>query len=56
MTGGGSLLYGMDKLIEKCTGIKVILADDAISCVALGTGKALDNLDLLDANERKNKG
>lgn len=55
MTGGGSLLYGMDKLIEKCTGIKVMIAEDALSCVAVGTGKALDNLDLLDAKDRKNK-
>lgn len=55
MTGGGSLLYGMDKLIEKCTGIKVMIAEDAISCVAIGTGKALDNLDLMDAKDRKNK-
>ena len=57
MTGGGSLLFGMDKLIEKSTGIKVIVAEDAISCVAIGTGKALDNLDMLDARTRKsNKG
>ena len=55
MTGGGSLLYGMDKLIEKCTGIKVMIAEDAISCVAICTGKALDNLDLMDAKDRKNK-
>ena len=57
MTGGGSLLFGMDKLIEKSTGIKVIVAEDAISCVAIGTGKALDNLDMLDGKTRKsNKG
>ncbi|MBR3134829.1 MAG: rod shape-determining protein MreB [Clostridia bacterium] len=56
MTGGGSLLYGMDKLIEKSTGISVIVPDDAISCVAIGTGKALNNLDLLDAKSRNGKG
>lgn len=44
MTGGGSLLYGMDRLIEESTGIKTIIAQDAVSCVAIGTGKALDNL------------
>lgn len=44
MTGGGSLLYGMDKLIEESTGIKTIIAQDAISCVAIGTEKALENL------------
>lgn len=53
MTGGGSLLYGLDKLLEKSTGINVMIAQDAISCVAIGTGKALDNLDALDAKSRK---
>jgi rod shape-determining protein MreB len=47
MTGGGSLVYGLDKLLSSKTGIDVIIADDAVSCVALGTGKTLDNLDLL---------
>lgn len=47
MTGGGCLVYGMDRLLEYKTGIKVIIADDAVSCVAIGTGKTLDNLDLL---------
>ena len=42
MTGGGSLLSGFDKLIESHTGIETYLADDAISCVAQGTGKSLD--------------
>ena len=55
MTGGGSLLYGIDKLIQSNTGIKVIVADDAISCVAIGTGKALDNLDLLDEKNKRQK-
>ena len=45
MTGGGSLVYGFDKLIESKTGISTRVADDAISCVAYGTGKALDNID-----------
>ena len=45
MTGGGSLVYGFDKLIESKTGIHTRVADDAISCVAYGTGKALDNID-----------
>ena len=53
MTGGGSLLYGLDKLIQKNTGINVMIAQDAISCVAIGTGKALDNLDALDAKSRR---
>lgn len=44
MTGGGSLVRGFDKLIEKHTGIETRVADDAISCVAYGTGKSLDDL------------
>lgn len=44
-TGGGSLLYGLDKLISQNTGIPVKIADDAVSCVAKGTGIALENLD-----------
>ena len=47
MTGGGSLVYGFDKLIESKTGIATRVADDAISCVAYGTGKSLDNLDVM---------
>lgn len=47
MTGGGCLLDGLDKLIQHETGINVMIAEDAVSCVALGTGKALDNLDML---------
>ena len=48
MTGGGCLVDGLDKLLQQQTGINVMIAEDAISCVALGTGKALDNLDSLD--------
>ena len=44
MTGGGSLIWGFDKLISSRTGIKTQLADDAISCVAYGCGKMLDKL------------
>jgi len=47
MTGGGSLLYGFDRLVTRVTGIKTRVADDAVSCVAIGTGKSLDNLDML---------
>ena len=49
MTGGGALLYGLDRLIAEHTKIPCYVAEDAVSCVALGTGKALDNLDALSA-------
>ncbi len=47
MTGGGSLLWGFDKLLTKKTGIRTRVAEDAVSCVAIGTGKSLDHLDML---------
>ena len=53
MTGGGCLIDGLDKLLQEKTGINVMIAQDAVSCVALGTGKALDNLDALDGKRRK---
>ena len=52
MTGGGCLVDGLDKLLQEKTGINVMIAQDAVSCVALGTGKALDNLDALDSKKR----
>jgi rod shape-determining protein MreB len=45
LTGGGSKLTGLDKLIEKTTGIRTYVAKDPISCVALGTGKSLEKLE-----------
>ena len=54
MTGGGCLVDGLDRLLQEETGINVMIAEDAVSCVALGTGKALDNLDILDGKARKN--
>jgi len=47
MTGGGALIDGLDKLISSKTGIDVYIADDAVSCVAFGTGRVLENLDAL---------
>ncbi len=44
MTGGGSLLYGLDRLITYATGIKTRVAERPISCVAIGTGKSLEHL------------
>ena len=52
MTGGGCLIDGLDKLLQEKTGINVMIAQDSISCVALGTGKALDNLDTLDGKSK----
>jgi len=42
MTGGGSLVWGFDKLVESRTSIRTHIADDAVSCVAYGTGKSLE--------------
>lgn len=47
MTGGGSLLDGLDTLISKETNLPVHVADNAISCVALGTGKILQSMSIL---------
>lgn len=47
MTGGGSLLRNLDKLLSQETGMPVYVAEDALSCVALGTGKAVENVDVL---------
>lgn len=55
MTGGGCLIDGLDKLLQERTGINVMVAQDSVSCVALGTGKALDNLDVLDGKKRLKK-
>jgi|GEM_PF-34411 len=48
LTGGGSLVYGLDKLLQEKTGINVIIAEEAISCVALGTGEALNNIESIE--------
>jgi rod shape-determining protein MreB len=47
MAGGGSLLHGLDTLISLETHLKVKVADDPLSCVVLGAGKVLDELDFL---------
>lgn len=44
LTGGGAMLYGLAALIRKETNIPAMLADDPLSCVAMGTGKALEAL------------
>ena len=44
MTGGGSLVRGFDKLVTARTGIHAMVAENAIQCVAEGTGKSLDSI------------
>ena len=47
MTGGGSLLHGIDMLLQNETGMPVYVAENALTSVAMGTGRALDEIDLL---------
>ena len=42
MTGGGSLLAGLNEVIEERTGLKCVIADDPVSCVAIGTGRYIE--------------
>lgn len=46
MTGGSSMLRGLPELVYRKTGVKAMLADDALYCVVKGTGVALDHLDV----------
>ena len=50
MTGGGSLLYGLDRLISENTKVPCYVAEDPVSCVALGTGRALESIDVFSDN------
>lgn len=47
LTGGGALLKNLDKLLMQETGMPIIVADDPLSSVVLGSGRALDNIDIL---------
>ena len=47
LTGGGALLKNLDVLLREETGLPVMVSDDPISAVVLGSGKALDHIDLL---------
>ncbi|MDI6711421.1 MAG: rod shape-determining protein [Thermoanaerobacterales bacterium] len=53
MTGGGSLLNGLDNLISEETGLPAMLADDPVSCVALGTGRALSMIGVLPGSPKQ---
>ena len=55
MTGGGSLLYGLDKLLRDKTGINTIIAEEAVSCVAIGTGKYIEYLAAGKINTPENR-
>ncbi|NLW91871.1 MAG: rod shape-determining protein [Syntrophomonadaceae bacterium] len=52
MTGGGSLLNGLDTILSQETNLPVHIADDAICCVARGTGKALTQMNILSRTQR----
>ncbi len=47
LTGGGALLKNLDKRLKEETGLPIIIADDPLSSVVLGSGKALENIDVL---------
>lgn len=51
LTGGGALLNGLDRLLAEKIGIEVVVADDAVSCVAIGTGRALSMKSAFDGME-----
>lgn len=55
LTGGGAMLYGLDKKIEERTGIQTRLADNPIECVAIGTGKSLDSIEVLEKSMRESE-
>jgi rod shape-determining protein MreB len=47
LAGGGALLRNLDQLLREETGLPVVIAEDPLSCVVIGSGKVLDELDLL---------
>ena len=55
LAGGGSLIRGMDQLISEETGMPVIYAEDPMTSIVLGAGKALENIDLLRKVENGHK-
>ena len=46
LAGGGSLLRGMDRVLSNATGLRVVHAEDPLTCVARGTSVYLENLEL----------
>ena len=53
LSGGGSMLYGMDRLIEQITGIRTRLVDDPISVVAIGTGRYTEFTEVKKGDKEK---
>lgn len=53
LTGGGALLRNLDKVISDETKMPVFIAEDPLDCVAIGTGKALDSIDIIRAQQVK---
>ncbi|MBE7034764.1 MAG: MreB/Mrl family cell shape determining protein [Ruminococcaceae bacterium] len=53
LTGGGSLIYGLDQLLSSKTGLDVNIADDAVLCVAKGTGMSLNYMDSMKNSSRR---
>ena len=53
LTGGGALLRNLDKVISDETKMPVFIAENPLDCVAIGTGKALDNIDLIRSQQTK---
>lgn len=55
LTGGGSLIYGLDKLISRETGLDVFVAEDAVFCVAKGTGMSLEYMEQFNQSRYRKK-
>jgi rod shape-determining protein MreB and related proteins len=55
LTGGGALLRNLDKVISRETDMPVIVAENPLDCVAIGTGKALDHIDLFKNKARDHR-
>lgn len=53
LTGGGALLRNLDKLLAGETGMPVIVAENPLDCVAIGTGRALDNIHLFKSRSKR---
>jgi rod shape-determining protein MreB len=52
LTGGGALLRNLDKVISEETSMPVLIAENPLDCVAIGTGKALDHIDLFKGKSK----